>query len=190
MMKKDDTSQLEMFSKEYLGDKKINTRKTKFLNIRNGYEKVTVLIISYLVVSIIAFSLGVKRGQKGASIQPSDSTINTASKNTNKDLAKEASPKVKKILQSELKQKKIKEKKSIIKKSPKGMYAIQVASFKKTNSANKEMSSLKEKDFKSYVVNKGEYLCVFVGNFYNKKEAKNFLKKLKQKYDDCFIRKL
>ena len=42
----------------------------------------------------------------------------------------------------------------------------------------------------TYIINIGKYTLLCVGNFPNKKAAKGPLQKLRNRYDDCFIRKL
>jgi len=65
MVEKQDYSQSELFASGDQGEqyKLRNHKKVFFLRIR-GYEKVMLLIIGLVLISIIAFSLGVERGRR------------------------------------------------------------------------------------------------------------------------------
>ena len=69
-------------------------------------------------------------------------------------------------------------------------YTIQVASFKTDLNANKEADSLKGKGFETSVLRKGSYSIVCVGKFQRKEEAKQFSRKLRNRYKDCLVRRL
>lgn len=70
------------------------------------------------------------------------------------------------------------------------IYRIQVASFRKENSANIEARRLKKNGYPVSVMKKGDYVVVYVGSFEDEKEAKNNFKALKEKYTDCILRRL
>ena len=70
-----------------------------------------------------------------------------------------------------------------------GQYTIQVASFKEENSAQKEALKLQKNGHQIFVLSKGKHLIVCVGKFVRKIEAENYSRRLKNKYDDCLVRR-
>lgn len=69
-------------------------------------------------------------------------------------------------------------------------FTIQVASFKREENARKEAMRLKERGYDIFVLPSGSHSVVCVGNFVRQDEAKQFLNKLKNKYNDCLVRRL
>ncbi len=69
-------------------------------------------------------------------------------------------------------------------------FTIQVASFKREENARKEAMRLKEKGYDIFVLPSGSHSVVCVGKFVQKDAAKQFLNKLKNKYNDCLVRRL
>jgi len=68
-------------------------------------------------------------------------------------------------------------------------YTIQTATFRRKASAEEEASRLKKDGFEPYVIAKGDFFQVCVGNFRNKEDADKHLVKLRLRYKDCFIKK-
>jgi hypothetical protein len=73
-----------------------------------------------------------------------------------------------------------------------GGYTVQVASYKTNNGAQKEAATLKQKGFSDvFIVPKGKYVILCIGNFEKKEEADFFgQKKLKSRYQDLRVRSL
>jgi cell division protein FtsN len=69
-------------------------------------------------------------------------------------------------------------------------YVIQVASYSNENIAHKERQLLEQRGYFARLSQKGKYLVIFVGEYITKNEAKNHLNDLKNRYKDCFIRRL
>ncbi len=67
-------------------------------------------------------------------------------------------------------------------------YRIQVASFRKRESALRETERLKKKGYPVLVDKKGNYHVVYVGGFSDKNEAKANYRALKEIYRDCRLR--
>ncbi|MBD3264998.1 MAG: hypothetical protein GF375_07835, partial [Candidatus Omnitrophica bacterium] len=55
---------------------------------------------------------------------------------------------------------------------------------------NKEADRLKDMGYPASVERKGKYAVVYVGNFDNKKRAKEYLQSLRKTYKDCILRRL
>ena len=79
---------------------------------------------------------------------------------------------------------------TILEKRVEKNYTVQVASFRKEESAQKEAMDLKKKGYEILVLPKGKYSIVCVGKFVQRNEAKVFSRKLKKRYKDCLIRSL
>lgn len=70
-------------------------------------------------------------------------------------------------------------------------YSIQVASFKNTNKARLAASNLEKKGLSPVIVRPGdEWTALCVGRFTTIEDAKELAKSLKDRYSDCFVRKL
>ena len=74
--------------------------------------------------------------------------------------------------------------------APSGVYSIQVASFKKSEYAEKEAGALRKKGFEIFVISKGKYAIVCVGQFAQKDKAKVSLNRLIKTYKDSIVRRL
>ena len=68
-------------------------------------------------------------------------------------------------------------------------YHVQVASFKKENSASKEVERLEDNGYPVVVMKKGDYVVIYVGGFESEGEARSNFQNLKKKYKDCIFKK-
>lgn len=71
-------------------------------------------------------------------------------------------------------------------------YTIQVASYKDKANAEQKITELAKKDYKAFLVSKelkdkGTWHRVYVGNFSTKKEADEYLTKVKKDYSGSFV---
>ncbi|MFH0754903.1 MAG: SPOR domain-containing protein [Candidatus Omnitrophota bacterium] len=74
---------------------------------------------------------------------------------------------------------------------PSGGYTVQVASYKGVRYAQREADKLKQKGFDDvYVLAKGAYTIVCVGNFQKKEDASDVKRQLKGRYQDFVVRRL
>jgi len=69
-------------------------------------------------------------------------------------------------------------------------YTIQVATFQKEDFARQEIARLKGMGYQVIMKKSGQLNSLSVGSFSDKKEAETVLRKLRSKYDDCYIRRL
>ncbi|MCM8757868.1 MAG: SPOR domain-containing protein [Candidatus Omnitrophica bacterium] len=162
--------QLEIFKDQTI---KENNSLSNWWVIHN-YEKKIIFIIVLLLVGVISFSLGVKKGENIALID---------NKQKNEILNKEH------IFEEEAKEN---IQQALIQREDKlsANYTIQVATYKTSSFAYKESEKLKKKGFLTMILQKGDYILLCVGKFLNKKEAELALRELKKEYRDCFIRRL
>ncbi len=77
-----------------------------------------------------------------------------------------------------------------LEKNKKGTFTIQVASFTEKARAQMEAKHLKTNGHEIFVLPKGKHSIVCVGKFAIKDEATEFSNKLKNKYNDCLVRRL
>lgn len=66
-------------------------------------------------------------------------------------------------------------------------YTIQLVTYRKREYAETELSAVKKMGFSGYVVQKGEYFLVYVGQYASKDEAKRDLSAFQAKYKDSFL---
>jgi len=172
-MEKDPNRQLELFS-DTQDDAKVYHRHSSQNHFSGriwGYEKSILIVISLLVIGIISYSLGVKKGRRALG-------------NTNEPVASlpklEVTVPAMAVLPQELP----------LEPANKSGYAIQVASFKTDSYAKKEVEILKARGYKALTLDKGAHVIVCVGDFKNEAEAQSMLSALRRYYKDCRIRRL
>jgi len=133
----------------------------------------TLILLGVIAILLftISFSIGVERGKNIiASPARSQDTATTRNKSINKDA--EANQRLKEEAGEERER-----------------YHVQVASFKKENSASKEVKRLENNGYPVVVTKKGDYVVIYVGGFESEREARSNFKDLKKKYKDCIFRK-
>lgn len=171
MFRKNFQHQLQIFPE----DKEIKeTKSSNLINLLSKYEKRIKLSIIFIISLLITYSIGIEKGKK----------IMQAERKENLISAEYKEPKL--ITPEEIRE--IESKKDEI-QEVKG-YIIQVATYRKIPHAEKEVKNLKKKGYQSFTKKIGDFIVVYVGNFQSKDEAKIYLKRLKNYYSDCFIRKL
>jgi len=181
-------SQLELFKLQQYQSDIFNKDeyRPKFFTFIRLHEKAISITIIFFITWLISFSLGVERGKRLASVTTQIEPENLRTKQTL--MTERLKDKAGQILLtdhfSDGKLEDKEEKKEISK------YTIQVATFKTKVYAQKEADRLKKKGLKTLIIPKGNYICVCVGNFSEKQEAKLTLNQLKKNYQDCFIRRL
>ena len=140
-----------------------------------SYENVIISIIVLIMLIIVSFSLGIERGKKLLDSRAplrSDAVVVPAPFR-----AETREPALEEIKRPSLKKK----------TQP---YTIQVATFKRKASAEKEMSRLRRLNYDSFFQAKGKFYLVFVGNYATRELAKKDLRELRKIYKDCFIKRV
>ena len=69
-------------------------------------------------------------------------------------------------------------------------YIIQLAAFKKAEPAKQELARLKKDGYKADIKKSGDYYQVYIGGFTQERNAQKLIKKLKENYEDCYIKKV
>lgn len=186
-----DSSQLELFTQETSDSKP--RMPLSFRAYVKKFEKAVLLLISFVVISVIAFSLGVEKGKRLSSPESREASINMAFQSAAPVAARSMTiPPVqpaalektaaavsvnaettqqpqKKVLQNGL--------------------VIQIGSFSTKANAQKEASILKKRGFAPIITTKGQYSILCVGAYTSKEAAQASLKKLQKTYPGCFIRR-
>lgn len=196
--------QFELFPSDNRQPDKKNEQRFLLTKLTLPIENVIVLGVIIIMSMVISFSIGVEKGKRNISsirkVKPEKSVkieekkpiiqekivvenagLTIAPLNNNIINKEEKKPHIKPAIDITETEKKKKVDK---------IYTIQVASFKKEKYAQKEAMDLKKEGYEIFVLPKGNYSIVCVGKFAQKREAKIFSRKLKNKYKDCILRSL
>jgi len=178
-MEREKHSQLELFYQgQEFNEKKPDSRlSNSFWVYISNYEKIILVVIGFIITGIISFCLGVEKGKTitGPKFNPQFDIVQKQELKSQE--LKPLSPKKQVMPQPQIQEQE-------------SGYTVQVASFRTKTNAEKEMEGLKKKGFSALIVSKGEYMIVCVGSFSDKETAKSLLSQLRQKYRDCYIRRL
>lgn len=172
-------------------------------------ENLVILSIVAIMVVIFSFAMGIERGRRLALSVPEQSEAshaNVAVVKNGKDAVKAdvkalpvESQKIKAVTLSS---------QTMVKGKPagnaavapvsagmtaagSGAYTVQVATYKNERPAQRAADLLKQKGFKDvYVLPKGSYTIVCVGNFQRKEDSSDTRRQLKGLYRDSLVRRL
>ena len=170
------------------------------------YDRLNVIAILFIIILALVFATGVETG-KGSKwyrlqagdggaplLNPKDAPVPAKDQNTPGETAPDTTNIAAQLASREKEpppqpievSKKIPTKASSGKA---GNYTIQLVTHVNENVAKKEMLSLKNKGYKPFVIPSGKYIQVCVGSYPEKEDAIQSLKKFKNMYGDCFVRK-
>lgn len=172
-----DRGEEDLFDQFQTADKKIR-RKTRLLlprlknSITVSYENIILLAIGFIMSCVIFFSLGVERGRNDIGH------------------VRQEPIQVRRIEEKPQVEKAIVDKEVVQKKRDAGKYAIQLASFKKIEAAERELGILKKEGYNADIKKSGDYYQLYIGGFGEKKEVEKILKELKKRYTDSYIKNL
>jgi cell division septation protein DedD len=206
-MERKNYSQLELFSENASQDLPQERVSGSFRDYIRAYEKVVFFFIGLVIVGIVSFCLGVERGKTIAMTKLSARfdvarTSTAPAKNTGRSVQMST------FVLPAAAQPQAARPRPAVSPAPKPQtpvsapaapqqgangqagYTIQVASFKNAVFATQETSALKKKGFPAAAVSQGEYTVVYVGKFTNKEMAQPLLSQLRQKYRNCYVRRL
>ena len=193
-------SQFELFPTTGTSTPKDHNPHRIFSSLTLSLENIILLSIFVVMGIICAFSLGVEKGKKATLKEVESDTAGIAIAATeNKAVADaELYEKIDPKKTEENREESLPEIKSAslfpVALNKRRNYTIQVASFRKEEYAQKEVSMLKQKraykGFEIFVLPKGNWSIVCIGSFGKKSEANVLLGQLKKRYNDCLIRRL
>ena len=171
-----------------------DSEKPKFFfsSITLTLENIIVLTVLLFMGIIVSFSFGVEKGKRvvlaKSDILSQGHEVKLEALKVLEIPAEESTVVVAKQAENFV-EKRVTES-SILKGLPENFYTVQVASFKTRKYAEKEALNLKKKGYEIFIVQKGSYLVVCAGKFFEHDEAEGFSTKLKNKYKDCLVRRL
>jgi len=141
----------------------------------------TLILLGVIAILLftISFSMGVERGKKVAlKTGKAGEELKSPSRSENTT-----------IIKNENRNAETPSKAADRDEGDKNSYHVQVASFKKENSARKEVERLKNSGYPVVVMKKGDYVVIYVGGFENEREARSNFEGLKERYKDCIFKK-
>jgi len=179
-----------------------SSRVTKGLTL--SPENIIVLCIIFIMTLVLFFSFGVEKGKRVA--LPSDAQSKTDAIRAEEAAVTEQPHSVMQAQQKEeeravlpvdIPENLLDASESAFRPPFEGisgqekLFTIQVASFKLEENARREADRLKGIGHgDAFVVPKGSYSIVCVGKFMQRDEAKEFSRRLKDRYTDCLVRRL
>ena len=190
-MEKENYSQLELFSSD---STPLPQPSKSFLRYLRNYEKALLVAIGCVVISIVAYSLGVEKGKRITAVKSVPEAVDVALLKprvvmpvaVNREIYTTSQP-----IKVEVKNQVIAEPRvNPLQATQAQKYTIQLASYESKAKAQVEISKLKKKGFTPVLILKGKYNLVCLGKFPNKKTAELMLSQLKKHYRDCIIRRL
>ncbi|HNX82103.1 MAG TPA: SPOR domain-containing protein [Candidatus Omnitrophota bacterium] len=190
-----DSSQLELFTQETPDSKP--RMPTSFLAYVKKFEKAVLLLMSFVVIAVIAFSIGVEKG-KGMSLpEAREASMDKAFQSaTPAAMRSTVLPPVQPQAQIPVPETSgapiIPEVSATVqtqKKPAQGRFVIQIGSFASKANAQHEINLLKKRGFSPTIITKGRYSILCVGFFASKEAAQSSLSKLQKSYPGCFIRR-
>ncbi len=172
-------------------------------------ENLVILSIVAIMMVIFSFAMGIERGKKIALSAPESSETVAANvpaakndRDTVKDDAKVSSVDSQKMKAPALSSQTMVKGKPVVDVGAapaaaatavagSGAYTVQVATYKNEGPAQRAADVLKQKGFKDvYVLPKGSYTIVCVGNFQRKEDSSDTRRQLKSLYRDSLVRRL
>ena len=143
-------------------------------------DTLILLCVIAILLFTISFSMGVERGKKVAlkTGVTKEELIKSPSRSENTT-----------IIRSENRNAEPPSKAADRDGEDRNSYHVQVASFKKENSARKEVEKLESNGYPVVVMKKGGYVVIYVGGFENEREARSNFKDLKERYKDCIFKR-
>ncbi|MFC1666668.1 SPOR domain-containing protein [Candidatus Omnitrophota bacterium] len=136
-----------------------------------SYENVIFVSIGFVMSCVIFFSLGVEKGRLDVNRAKEQKQAIGVKKDRGGALAGDP---VEDVFEEKRKS---------------DVYIIDLAAFRKKESAEEEMNRLKREGHDAGVRKSGQYYQLFISGFNKKASAQKLLKKMKERYEDCYIKK-
>lgn len=188
-MEKTDSAQLELFNPGRGTNQAAKPLSRALLDYLWSYERTILLIICFIVVGVISFSFGVERGKRTTPVKSAPVVITSGQLAVNKVPVRPLEPP--------------RVAAAVVKAAPSAViapkaaaaisgsgYTIQVASYQTKKYAQKEAEAIRKKGLSSFVLSKGAFSVLCVGNFSSQEAAKTLLAELRKQYKGCVIRRL
>jgi len=187
-------SQIDFLS--HVGGKSDESARPRYMaaQMSLSLENLVIFTIVAIMVVIFSFSLGIERG-KGVALAPAAGAGSDVKELKEVKEVKDLKSDTQKMEADAFPGKAVVKAKPVAAPAAKpagtGGYTLQVASYKGIKSAQREADKLKQKGFDDvYVLPKGAYTIVCVGNFQNKEDASGVKRQLNNRYQGSVVRRL
>ena len=194
--------QFELFPANSATLEDVNKPRFLLANLTLSMESLVILSILGIMVALFAFSLGVERG-KHLAAQALDERVSAAWNLAPRKPALPATavaavkvPVQKTVVKAPVMVRPVKGNAGVV-TVPKGSVAalgsqrftLQAASYKSEAYARQDALALKAKGFQSFLIKKGDFWLVCLGQFATQENARAMLKKLPPKYLSSTVRR-
>jgi cell division septation protein DedD len=190
-------SQFELFPGASRNDPETGRAARLIKDLTLSLENIIVLSIVFVMVLVLFFSFGVERGRRTALRSP----LSVQADLVKPVVAVPRRPSLPVIeetvvLPVEIPEEVTTESEEVVhpsldmKNEQEKLFTIQVASFKLEKNAKEEADRLKGAGHDTFVIPKGGHSIVCVGKFIQMDEARKFSNRLKNRYNDCLVRRL
>jgi hypothetical protein len=161
-------------------------QKKPKVSITLCFEHLVIVFIVFIIILAVVFSIGVEKGRSVSSSfqrqardekygrEPETVELESAVFNQQND-AENAAP-LSKALDLE--------------DDTPFSFTIQVASYKREDTAKRHAEELKSQGDDAFVLQKGDYYITCIGKFTDRQSADNQIKKLRKSYNDCLVRRI
>jgi len=187
--------QFELFPANSATLEDINKPKFLLANLTLSVESLVIFTILGIMVALFSFSLGVERG-KHVAAQALDERV-SAAWNVGARTIAVALPAAAPVEQVQPQQAAVTNhgymslniRRASLMTATGNRYTLQAATYGNEEFARQDALLLKAKGFQSFLIKNGKYWLVCVGNFTNKDNASDYLRKLPGQYRDSQIRR-
>lgn len=146
-------------------------------------ENLIFFAIGLVMLLIVCYSWGVERGKNPAQLIPLRAQESEDIQEARQEQAQKRP--TRKPPEPEPAKRKIKTK---LASRAASRYTIQVVTLRKKVSVKQEIEQLRNRGYYPFIVSRGKFSEICVGNYKNRNEASADLKKLRKLYADCFAR--
>lgn len=156
-------------------------------------DTLVVLVIALLMVNLTSYVIGMERGKILAKASSCDEVLKNKTTTTKiEQLVTENAPPE---ITSEPEETKAEKADQDEESAPEPViasngYIIQLVTYSSDSSANKEVERLKAQGYEIHILKSGDYFVLYSGTYETKTTADEKLMRFKERYKDCFVRRL
>ena len=200
--------QLELFNVPH--QTPIRRNITAIGNLQLRHDHVVLLLIAVLIGCSVVFAMGVERGKSVAqaaglflspqgvaakAVQvPQQTTVKRAETSADQQASAKAPPAKSSpvpVGPRAVPDKRVAPSAPVkVAADERSRFAIQVVSYRQPRLAQRELQRLQQRGEQAFLIMKQDKVVVFVGPFPTKSHASSKLVRLRQQYQDCFLRSL
>jgi len=155
-------------------------------------DTLIVLVIALLMVTLASYVIGIERGKRLAKASSCDEALKNETKTTNTKLFEEDKQQE---IKSGPEREQTEQAVPVEESEPEPViasngYIIQLVTYSSDSYAEKEVERLKAQGYDIHVLKSGEYYVLYSGTYKSKSLANEKLNRFKERYKDCFVRRL